>query len=1203
MGNSTDFSCIVVGEGALAINCAKALLDRGHRIIGVMPADRSLRVWSESNGLPTAGPAEDMTAFCQRQEFDYLFSIVNFKIIPPEVLAIPRRGAINFHDAPLPRYAGMNAVSWALINGERTHAVSWHMISEEIDAGAILNQRAIEIADRDTALTLNVKCYEAGLAAFAELIPALETGTARPWQQDAADRSYFSRLDRPARGGVISFSDDAHRIDALVRALDFGPFRNRFCSAKVAIGNEFYLVGTARPLDTRSEKAPGTILRCGAGGIIVASATDDVELDDIRTLDGAPVTPTSVVARHGLAEGRQLSSFDASASARLESTELATSRHEAFWVKRLAELRPAVVPVLIRRQGERRPTAPAARRAQLARPVLAYLDRHDDLSAADLVFCAFGVYLSRIGDLSAFDVWVTDPALMRLAADAPGLVSERVPVRVQVAPSLTCAEAVDTVRAAARNARERGPYALDLAARYPSLRDAAGPATSEIAVEVMFEAESGSRRVHPNTLTLVLPHDGDEYEWLYDAEAVDADTLARIDRHLSSVLGEIACAADDVTIDELKPALLTPTERAELVGAGPVPVVLTSDETLHAGFARQVAANPDAIALSAQTPTGRMELSYAELDARAEAIAAHLRELGIGAGQVVGLRVERSPEVVIGILAILKAGAAYLPMDPLYPTDRIAFMLTDAAVRVVLTQHTFLDELHTLPVHTVCLDQPLQDQPLPPVTTPTPPPAEATSADLAYVMYTSGSTGKPKGVRVTHHNVLRLFAATIPHFGFGPDDVWTLWHSYSFDISVSELWGALLAGARLVIVTQDTSRDPAAFRALVEREHVTVMSQTPTGFQAFIDIDHTAPPADFALRYILLCGEALHLQSLQPWFDRYGDHTPQIINMYGPTEATLYVTHQRISQADLDAGAGSIIGTPLPDIRIYLLDPRGEPVPTGVAGELHIAGAGVAAGYLNRPDLNTERFLPDPFHGGPMYRTGDLARRLQHGELEYLGRIDQQVKIRGFRIELGEIETTIAAHPDVHQVAVIDHENAPGDKELIAYLVAPTAGPTLITDLRQTLREHLPEYMIPAHFHHLDELPLTTSGKLDRKALPTPTRQRTHTTTAYTAPRNPAEQTIADIWKTVLRIDKVGLDDHFFELGGHSLLLVRAHSRLTHHFRTDLPVVALLQYPTVRTLARHIAGHHNHNTTEATMTRARKQREAFAHQRKLTGRR
>lgn len=1199
MGRSTEFRCILVGEGALAVNCAKMLLDRGHLVVGVMPADRNLRIWADANGIPTAGPAEDMTAFCGRQEFDYLFSVVNFKIIPPEVLSMPRRGAINFHDAPLPRYAGMNAVSWALMNGERTHAISWHMMSEEIDAGAILSQRAIEISDRDTALLLNVKCYEAGLAAFAELIPALEAGTARPRPQVAPDRTYFTRLDRPARGGVISFSEDAERIDALVRALDFGPFRNRFCSAKVAIGNTFYIVGNARPLTARSVMPPGTIVRCGANSIAVASATHDVELGDIRALDGTPVTPTSLAAKHGLAEGGQLSSFDASASARFASAERATSRYEPFWVQRLGGLQPAAIPVVNSEQGAQRPTAPGARTAHLAPEVMAYLDRRDRLTAADLVLGAFAIYLSRIGDATTFDLWMTDSAYTRLAGDAPGFVSERVPLRVRVAPSLTYAEAVDAVRAEARKARERGPYALDLTARYPSLREMEETATGEIAVEVASGAESASRRVRPNTLTLALPRDGDEYEWLYDAQAVDADAVARMDRHLSSVLDDIVRAADDATVGELELMLLTPAERAELVGHGPIPTLPTQDATLHAAFARQVAATPGAIAVSAETTAGRLDLSYAELDRRAEALAAHLRTLGVGVGQVVGLRIERGPDVVIGILAVLKAGAAYLPLDPLYPAERVAFMLDDAAVGVVLTQRAFVDDIATSPVHIVCLDEAL-----PPSATAVSQAVPSRGEDLAYVMYTSGSTGQPKGVRVTHRNVLRLFASTVARFGFGPTDVWTMWHSYAFDISVSEFWGALLVGGRLVVVPHGTSRDPASFRALVQREHVTVLSQTPTGFQAFINADQNAPRGEFALRYILLCGEALHLPTLRPWFDRYGDDAPQIINMYGPTETTLYVTYQHITQAHLTAGAGSIIGEPFADIRIYLLDAHGQPVPTGMAGEIYIAGSGVAAGYLNRPELTAQRFLPDPFHGGPMYRSGDLGRRLPTGELEYLGRIDQQVKIRGFRIELGEIEVAIAAHPAISQVAVIDHEDTPGDKKLVAYLVTDNPPATLITDLREALSARLPEYMIPTLFHYLDELPLTTSGKLDRRALPAPHQHRAHSANAYVAPGNPAEETIANVWKSVLRVDKVGLDDHFFELGGDSLLSVRVHAQLTDKLGADLPVVAVLQYPTVRTLARHLTGQHKNTAlAQAAKDRARKQREAFARQRNMTGRR
>ena len=673
--------------------------------------------------------------------------------------------------------------------------------------------------------------------------------------------------------------------------------------------------------------------------------------------------------------------------------------------------------------------------------------------------------------------------------------------------------------------------------------------------------------------------------------------VARMLGHLVNVLTGMA---DERSTHLRDLDLLGAGERAVLVGESAVPVLSTRDVTLHGGFGRQVGLTPSAVAVCGQVAGVRVELSYAELDARAEAVARCLRGLGVGVGSVVGLRVERGLDVVIGILGILKSGAAYLPLDPLYPAERVGFMLADAAVGVVLTQRGLVGGLAGGAVRCVCLDEPLPDVGAVVGDWPA-----AGGDDLAYVMYTSGSTGLPKGVRVTHRNVLRLFESTIARFGFCADDVWTLWHSYSFDISVSEFWGALLVGGRLVVVGHDTSRDPAAFRELVVRERVTVLSQTPTGFCAFMDVDRAAARGDFALRYVLLCGEALQLASLAPWFERYGDSRPEVINMYGPTEATLYVTYQRITAADVAAGAGSLIGVAFDDIRIYLLDERGRPVPVGVPGELYIAGGGVAAGYLNRPDINAQRFVTDPFHGGPMYRTGDLARRREHGELEYLGRIDQQVKIRGFRIELGEIETTIAEHPAVHQVAVVDREDRPGDKKLVAYLVAPDAPADLIADLRQRLHTRLPEYMVPAQFQYLDTLPLTTSGKLDRKALPTPQHTRDNSN-PYVAPRNSAELAIADVWKSVLCIERVGLDDHFFELGGDSLLSIRVHAQLTDKFRADLPIVALLQYPTVRTLARHLADDappgHRGPDLGAAMDRARRQREAIARQRALAGR-
>ncbi len=679
----------------------------------------------------------------------------------------------------------------------------------------------------------------------------------------------------------------------------------------------------------------------------------------------------------------------------------------------------------------------------------------------------------------------------------------------------------------------------------------------------------------------------------YSTERFSEAGSARMFAHFVTVLERLA-GGDATHVRDLDP--VSPAERAVLVGGGSVGVFEPVDVTLHAGFERQAAATPDAVAVCVDTPTGTRSLSYGELDEQAETLAGILRARGVHTGTVVGLRLHRSPEVVIAILAILKAGGAYLPLDPVYPAERAAFMLTDAGAHLVLTQRALAPDLHTTAIPYLCLDDP------PPPTTAAPPAATpGDGQDLAYVMYTSGSTGQPKGVQVTHHNVLRLFAATDTWFHFGADDVWTLFHSYAFDVSVWEMWGALLHGGRLVIIDHDTSRDPAALHTLLQHHQVSVLCQTPTAFSGLIDTDRTRPRADFALRHIIFAGEALQLHALTPWIDRYGDQHPQLINMYGITETTVHATYRPITATDLTTHTGSLIGTPIPDLRLYLLDPHGQPVPIGVTGEIHIAGPGVTNGYLHRPELTAQRFLPDPFHHGPMYRSGDLARRLENGDIEYLGRIDHQVKIRGFRIELGEIETAIATHPAIHHVAVIDREDTPGHKQLTAYLVTDTPTPTLTTELRHTLRTHLPDYMIPTHFHYLPTLPLTPNGKLDRNNLPTPQTQRAASGSPSAARGNPAEQTISDVWKAVLHVDEVGLDDHFFELGGDSLLTIRVHAQLSEILGTDLPMVALLQYPTVRSLAHHLAGGSDGAASaNAAMNRARQQRAAYARQRDLT---
>ena len=445
---------------------------------------------------------------------------------------------------------------------------------------------------------------------------------------------------------------------------------------------------------------------------------------------------------------------------------------------------------------------------------------------------------------------------------------------------------------------------------------------------------------------------------------------------------------------------------------------------------------------------------------------------------------------------------------------------------------------------------------------------------MAYVIYTSGSTGVPKGVEVTHRNVARLLDSTQPRYKFGPSDVWTMFHSFAFDFSVWEIYGALLFGGRLVVVSHETARSPEAFRRLLAVERVSVLNQTPSAFRQLIRADEALGDDSglpLCLRWVIFGGEALELQSLRPWFDRHGDQMPRLVNMYGITETTVHVTYREIGLADLDQGqAAGPIGRAIPGWQIYLLDRVGQPVPVGVVGEMFVGGSGVARGYLNRPGLTADRFVPDSFGdipGARLYRSGDLARRRPDGELEYVGRADHQVKIRGYRIELGEIEASLARHPQVRESVVIVREDRGGDPRLVAYIVPRTVpGPTS-PGLRRHLKQTLPDYMVPAVFVPLAALPLTENGKVDRRALPAPGGSRPDLDGAFVAPRTEIEERVAAIWAAVLDLDEVGVHDNFFDLGGHSLLATRAISRIRDAFGVDLPLRPLFENPTVAGLA------------------------------------
>lgn len=654
----------------------------------------------------------------------------------------------------------------------------------------------------------------------------------------------------------------------------------------------------------------------------------------------------------------------------------------------------------------------------------------------------------------------------------------------------------------------------------------------------------------------------------YSSDLFDTATIVRMAEHFRLVLQGVATDLDK-RISEV--SLLNEEQRHQLLFEWSSRRVEHPPSLLLEPFEWQSKRAPDSIAAVFESE----HLSYGELNRRADRLAHRLRALGVGPEVHVGVCLSRSLEMVVGLLGIVKSGGVYVPLDPTYPRERLGLMLIDSGAKVVVTRSAVAGLVATEGTQRVLvlldgdelgLDTESGVHPAP----------ETTPANAAYVIFTSGSTGRPKGVSVTHENVARLFRATAEWFDFGATDTWTLFHSYAFDFSVWELWGALLHGGRLVVVPQWVRRSPAALVELVAAERVTVLNQTPSAFGPFVKVEEKLRPRPrLSLRLVILGGEALEPEGLRAWFDHHGDASPRLVNMYGITETTVHVTHRVVKVADLARRSVSPIGTPIADLRLYVLDRHQQPVPIGVPGELAVGGAGLSRGYLREPKWTAERFIPDPFApraGERLYRTGDRSRWLVGGELQYLGRVDQQVKVRGFRIELGEIESALTEHPAVRQAAVMTTTEPGLGIRLVAYLAGSGEGeaPPDGADLRRHLGTRLPEYMIPSLFEWLEALPLTPAGKVDRRALPAPSKRRQ--SGGYVAPRTSVELELARLWSEVLNVDRVGVEDDFFELGGHSLLAARLSSRVRDAFQVELPLLRLFETPTIAGLAEALTG-------------------------------
>jgi len=689
---------------------------------------------------------------------------------------------------------------------------------------------------------------------------------------------------------------------------------------------------------------------------------------------------------------------------------------------------------------------------------------------------------------------------------------------------------------------------------------ATGPALTGLLFDTRDEEGAGEGELQyvpclappfPLTLSVFRDSGGWRLRCNHLSSHFSAEIAAQFVRHVThvheQVLNRPHTRPDDVE-------LLDDAERARTVALGRpsrVPAAATAPASVPGRLDRIVAATPDRVALT----DGASVLTYRELDERADLLAAGLRALGVVGGDRVGVCLERSAELVVALLAVLKSGATYVPLDPAYPADRLAHTARDAELGVVITRSpgfpAVADRVRVTPDE-LADAQVLDEQASRLAPSPD---------DAAYVIYTSGSTGRPKGVVVPHRNVIALVDATRDEYGLGEADVWTWFHSSAFDFSVWEIWGCLLTGGRLVVVPYSVSREPDRFRDLLVAERVTVLSQTPSAFAQLLDVDH----AEAVVRLVVLGGEPVDARMLLPWFDRHPERLCRVVNMFGITETTVHVTEQTLTRK-LALAATRSVGRALPGWHLYVLDPAGRLLPPGVAGEICVGGAGVALGYLGQEELTARRFVPDPFTGGVLYRSGDLGRLRPDGRLEHLGRIDSQVKIRGFRIELDEIRSVLLEDPAVRTAAVVVRRDDPADAataRIDAYVVLSSGGDP--GAVRERASGILPEHMLPAAVTALDTLPLAPNGKLDAARLPAPAARMPREPGAAGAAGAADDLTasLTEIWSEVLGVP-AGPDDDFFELGGNSLFAVRIGAALRARGLPSLRLRELYRHPTVR---------------------------------------
>lgn len=1143
------------------------ILARSHHLLGLISQSKNIKKWCKTNHIPYIKNIKEFENNQMNQSCDYLFSIANNTILPPSILNYPQVYAINYHNSPLPKYAGLYATTWAILNDEKKHAISWHIMHEEIDSGDILKQPWFSIEEDETALSLNLKCYEHAVKSFHELLIELETGSATPVKQNLSYRSYYGLKNKPEYYGFISWENPSEHTDRLCRALTFGHYKNELATPKIIIHGQVFVIKSYRKLSISSGERPGTIVHISNTDLQITTGSSDIILYALMSVIGEEYPIGQLIEKFALSVGQRLPDIDTQYIQKLLSHPAVNQPHvEKFWFKELLKCIHGGASFLSPlKTGNEQPslTQPLFKTIKISSSLYTLVTQYSikhSIQPKNIIFGVLLTYIYRLNNYTNFSLDFNPTALVKNIDCLSNILEQYVPLTTHFESNQSFSNILTFIEDENERIAPYETFSKDVFIRYPPLQGL----SKEIDICFTFCDLSNRPNISfEKKINIYITEDGSsihiQNNTNYQSQEESYEFFNRMEHHLHTLL-EDALNHTDKKIFEL--SILDEYEKHCLLHEwNNTQYTYDSTILLHDNFEIQASKTPQSVAAIFNDVT----MTYKDLSIKSNQLAQYLVSQGVMPGDTIGIYIHRDMYMLISILGVLKSGAAYLPLDPHYPDKRINYMLSNSQSKILLTHRaSVLKHIQGYTGLIIDVEEIIKSA----VSNSDGVCIATKPSDIAYVIYTSGTTGAPKGVSISHQAACNHMHWMHEAYDFNDRDVFLQKTPFSFDASVWEFFMPLWVGGTLVIAPSEAHANPEEIIALVKKNEVSILQLVPSMLR-----EMTLTPnfeSCSSLRHVFCGGEVLLPETIHAFFE-HNIAGCNLHNLYGPTETTIDALAFTCSPQDATSPV-SRIGKPISNTNVYVLDDHKNLVPTGILGELYISGDGLANGYLHNEELTLQKFLPNPFdihHNKRVYRTGDLVKWQNNGIMEYHERRDGQIKIRGFRIEISEIESSLDKIPSIFQCLVKPEKSANGDILLSAYLILKDNDHITATDIRSFLKSELPDYMIPARFFVVDKLLSNPSGKLDRTSTIVPLRQLV-SSKEYLTPQNNIEKVLHGIWCTVLKNEYIGIYDDFFEMGGHSLLAMNVILQIQQQFSIKLSMRMLFDFPTIHSLAIEI---------------------------------